>query len=137
MKKLLFILLLIAVAVPFSAQIKTLPREIKLPKREILSRTTGQRGYSNVKISVELTNTEGMGETLKFSSNVNIAKVEISAVDVPNSKQTTIYDGNTKDGFFYLQSGAYKSGQAKGYLFHFFVKDFDKAVWVCVLTEKK
>lgn len=137
MRKLVTILLMMAFATTLTAQIVKVPNKLKIPKREILNRTTGQRGYDNVKIDVELTKTEGKGETLKFSSNVNIDKVEISSVDVPNSKQESHYGDGTKTGVFYLESGAYKSGQAKGYFLHFFVKGFDKPVWVCLLTEKK
>jgi hypothetical protein len=120
-----------------TAQIKTAPKKLTPLKREIVSRTTGHRGYSNVNITVELTQTEGKGETLKFKSNTAIEKVELSFVGISNSKQITTYNADTKDGYFYLESGAYQGGQAKGYLLHFYVKGFDKPVWVCALTEKK
>jgi hypothetical protein len=118
-------------------QIKTVPSILKGPKRTIVNRTTGQSGYSNVSIKVQLTLTEGKGETLKFTSNTAIEKAELSFAGIPGSKQITTYNADTKDGQFYLQSDAYKAGLAKGYLIHFFVKGFDKPVWVCVLTERK
>ena len=137
MQKLVTILLMMAFATTLTAQIPKIPNKLKIPKREIVNRTTGHRGYENVKIDVELTKTEGKGETLKFSSNVNIDKVEISFVDVPHSKQEAHYNEGTKTGVFYLESGAYKSGQTKGYMMNFYVKGFDKPVWVCLLTERK
>ena len=137
MKKLVAILMLMAFSLPITAQVTKIPSRIEIQKREIASRSTGHRGYNKVKIDVKLTNTEGKGETLNFTSNTNIEKVEISFVSQPGSKQTAIYNDNTKDGFFYLESGAYKGGQTDGYLLHFYVKGFDKPVWVCVLTKKQ
>ncbi|MGF2413289.1 hypothetical protein [Ferruginibacter sp.] len=137
MKKLLSFLTLLFVLTIAHAQVKTVSAIVKGPKRTIVNRTTGQRGYSNVNIKVALTLTEGKGETLKFTSNTAIEKAELSFAGIPNSKQITTYNADTKDGQFYLQSDAYKGGLAKGYLVHFFVKDFDKPVWVCVLTERK
>ena len=135
MKKLLIIALLLTASITY-AQIKV-PSKLTAPKREIVNRTTGQRGYSNVKITVELTSTEGKGETLVFTSNTAIERVEVSFAGIPNSKQATTYNSDTKTGIFYLESGAYKGGQAKGYLVNFFVNGFDKPVWVCALTPKK
>ena len=137
MKKLLVILLLIAIATPFAAQIPHVPNKLKIPKREIINQSMGERAYRNVKIEVQLTKTEGKGETMKFTSNVDIGKVEVSVIDVPNSKQEAHYNEGTKTGLFYLQSNTYKAGQEKGYLFHFFVKGFDKPVWECILTKRK
>lgn len=137
MKKLLLILMMIVFAGSITAQIKRIPKQLKPQKREIVNRTTGHRGYSAVKIEVELTTTEGKGETLKFSSNTDIDKVEITFAGLSNSKQEARYNAGTKSGYFYLESGAYKGGQGTGYLFHFFVKGYDQPVWVCLLTEKK
>jgi threonyl-tRNA synthetase len=117
--------------------IKTIPKKLTPLKREMVSRTTAHRGYANVSVKAELIQTEGKGETINFTSNTAIDKVELSFVGVPNSKQITTYNADTKTGYFYLESGAYQGGQAKGYLLHFFVKGFDKPVWVVALTEKK
>jgi hypothetical protein len=137
MKYILSIVVLLFAANFATAQIKTVPKKLIPLKRELVSRTTGHRGYANVEIKAELTTTEGKGETLRFTSNTAIEKVEISVVGVSNSKQTTSYNADTKTGYFYLESGAYQGGQSKGYLLHFYVKGFDKPVWVVALTEKK
>lgn len=137
MKKFFPVLILLLLATSINAQVRTIPKKLVSLKREMVSRTTAQPRYGSVDVKVELTQTEGKGETLKFSSNTAIDRVEISFVGVPNSKQTTSYNANSMDGYFYLESGAYKGGQQKGYLFHFYVKGFDKPVWVCALTEKK
>ncbi len=137
MKKVLSILILLFVVTTLNAQVRTIPKKLASPKREMVSRTTAQPRYGSVDIKVEITQTEGKGETLKFQSNTAIDRVEISFVGVPNSKQMTTYNANNMDGYFYLESGAYKGGQQKGYLFNFYVKGFDKPVWVCALTEKK
>ena len=137
MKKLLSFLAFLLVLTGTNAQVKKIPGKLTPLKREVVSRTTGQRGYSNVSIKVALTQTEGKGETLSFTSNTAIEKVEISFAGIQNSKQITSYNADTKEGHFYLESGAYKAGLAKGYLIDFFVKGFDKPVWVCALTEKK
>jgi len=137
MKKLLSCLSLLLVINAATAQIKKLPGKLAPLKREIVNRSTGQRGYSNVNIKVELTLTEGKGETLSFTSNTAIEKVEISFAGSPNSKQVSTYNADTKEGHFYLESGAYKGGLEKGYLLDFFVKGFDKPVWVCAVTAKK
>ena len=115
MKKLLSFLTFLFVLVIAHAQIKTVPPILKGPKRTIVNRTTGQSGYSNVSIKVQLTLTEGKGETLKFTSNTAIEKAELSFAGIPGSKQITTYNADTKDGQFYLQSDAYKAGLAKGY----------------------
>ncbi len=138
MKKIFSILVCMLVINFTNAQIiKTFPKKMYAQKREIINRTTGHRGYGDVSITVDLKQMESKGETLNFTSNTPIEKVEISFVGIQNSKQTTSYNADTKTGYFYLESGAYKDGQAKGYLFHFYVKGFDKPVWVCALTEKK
>ena len=129
-------ILLLAVST-INAQVRTIPKKLVPLKREMVSRTTAQPRYGSVDIKVELTQTEGKGETLKFSSNTAIDRVEISFVGVPNSKQIANYNANSMNGYFYLESGAYKGGQQKGYLIHFYLKGFDKPVWVCALTEKK
>ncbi|MEI9957671.1 MAG: hypothetical protein WDM90_15540 [Ferruginibacter sp.] len=137
MKTLLSVLAFLLVLNVTHAQVKKIPGELKPLKREVVSRSTGQRGHSNVSIRVTLTTTEGNGETLNFISNTPIDKVEISFANIPNSKQISTYGNDIKQGFFYLESGAYKGGLAKGYLIDFFVKGFDKPVWVCALTAKK
>ena len=137
MKQIISLLAILFFANVTHAQVISLPKKIMPLKREMVNRTTGHKGYENIKITVELTNTDGIGETLKFKSNTDIDKVEISFPGANVGKQTTNYNANTKDGFFYLESGAYKPGQAKGYLFYFYIKRFDKPIWVCALTEKK
>lgn len=137
MKQLLIIITLTLLTTYTVAQINKIPKKLSLPKREMVSRTTGHRGYSNITFTADLTQTEGKGETLQFISSMAIEKVEISFVGVANSKQITSYNADTKTGNFYLESGAYQAGQAKGYLLHFYVKGFDKPVWVIALTEKK
>ena len=132
----------LAIAVLFAlhavnAQVKKIPGKLTSLKREIASRNTGQRGYSKVSIKIDITQTEGKGETMNFVSNTAIEKVELSFAGVYNSKQITTYNADTKDGHFYLESGAYKGGLEKGYLVYFYVKGFDKPVWVCVLSAKK
>jgi hypothetical protein len=137
MKYILSIVAILFAANFATAQIKTVPKKLTPLKREMVSRSTGHRGYTNITFTAGLTQIEGKGETLEFISSMAIEKVEISFAGVPNSKQITTYNANTKDGHFYLESGAYQGGQAKGYLLHFFVKGFDKPVWVVALTEKK
>jgi hypothetical protein len=117
--------------------IKKIPKELKPITWDVSSRSTGHRGYERINIAIEVVDTEGKGKTLKFKSNTEIAKVEISFIGVQNSKSTFDASNNpVKDYFFYLESSAYKAGLAKGYFLYFYVKGFDKPIWVCTAIPK-
>lgn len=110
MKKIIGFLALLLILTNSHAQ------TVKLPTWDITSRTTGQRGYNDVTIRVWFTATEGKGRTLNFISNTAINKVEMNFIDNSFPKSISTYNDNTKTGFWYLESGAYKSGLAKGWL---------------------
>ncbi len=137
MKKTICLSVFVIACAVSNAQVKKIPPVIKAATREIVNRSTGHRGYSNVSIKVTLIQTEGKGETLQFTSSTAIEKAALSFAGIAGTTQQTTYNPDTKSGVFYLESAAYKDGQAKGYLIDFFVKGFDKPVWVCALTAKK
>lgn len=117
--------------------IKKIPKELKPITWNVSSRSTGHKGYERINIAIEVVDTEGKGKTLKFKSNTEIAKVEISFLGVQNSTSTFDASNNpVKEYFFYLESSAYKGGMAKGYFLYFYVKGFDKPIWVGMAEPK-
>lgn len=138
MKKTLIFALIILFGNVANAQIiKKIPKELKPTTWDVSSRSTGHRGYEKINIAIEIVDTAGKGKTLKFKSNTEIVKVEISFMGVQNSKSTFDASNNpVKEYFFYLESSAYKAGLAKGYLLYFYVKGFDKPIWVCTAAPK-
>lgn len=138
MKKLLTISGFLLLAMVVQAQVKKIPKKlVAKPTWQITDRTTGKRGYSKVKIVTGMTDTEGKGQTLTFDSNTDIARVDIYFLDSDDVANTMSYADGTKSGHFYIESGAYKAGLAKGYLLKFYVKGFADNVWVSSIIPNK
>jgi len=138
MKKLLTILGFLLVAVVVQAQVKKIPKKlVAKPNWQITDRTTGKRGYSKLKIITSMTDTEGKGQTLNFDSNMDIARVDIYFLNNDNVANSMSYPDGTKNGYFYIESGAYKAGLAKGYLLKFYVKGLADHVWVSSIIPNK
>jgi hypothetical protein len=138
MKHLLSIFAFIIIATTVHAQVNKIPKKlVAKPNWQITDRTTGQRGYSKLKIITSMTDTESKGQTLRFDSNTDIAKVEIYFLESNNVANTMSYPDGTKNGYFYIESGAYKGGLAKGYLLKFYVKGKADHVWVSAILPNK
>jgi hypothetical protein len=135
MKYILAAIILLLSFLNSNAQIKKIPRIVKSKEWTILSRTTAHKGYEDINISAAISKTEGKGETLSFKSNTLVTKVEIGFLKSKLPKSTYINEQGTKSYQFYLESGAYKPGLENGYLLHFYVKGFDKPIWVVLLTK--
>ena len=136
MKQLLSILTFLFAVTFVNAQVKIIPKDL-IPKRKITGIQNVTIGYEQAKMDVFITQTEGKGETLNFKSSVNITKVELSFIDIPASVQTSTYKANTKEGFFYLETGAYKGGLKKGYTLNFYVLRNDSPIWTFKAGPKK
>ncbi len=136
MKQLLSILALLFVTTFVSAQIKKIPKDLS-PKRKITAVQNVTTNYEHAKLDVFITQTEGKGETLNFTSSINIAKVEISFIDIANSAQFATYKAGIKEGHFYLESGTYKGGLQKGYTLNFYVLRNERPIWTVTVGPKK
>ncbi|MEO5943296.1 MAG: hypothetical protein ABIP30_02185 [Ferruginibacter sp.] len=137
MKKILAVLGLSLIFMNTNAQlVKTVPHDLK-QKRLITGKLNVEKGYEHATLSCEIVTTEGKGETLKFNSSVNIARVEVAFTGVANSTQVSTYQANTKDGYFYLESGAYKNGLKSGYTLNFYVLRNERPIWTFTVGPKK
>ncbi|MBP6025662.1 hypothetical protein [Ferruginibacter sp.] len=136
MKQLLAILIFLFAATAVHAQVKKLPKDFTT-KRKIAGTQNVKEGYEHATMELFITNTDGKGETLNFKSSVNIAKVQITFIDVAGLPHTTTYNAGTKTGFFYLESGAYNPGLQKGYTLNFYVLRNDKPIWTFTVGPKK
>lgn len=137
MKKILSLFVLSVMCISIQAQvIKKIPKDLT-QKRLITGKLNIEKGYEHATMNCEISNTEGIGETLKFTSSVDIARVEISFTGVPNSAQTAIYKAGTKDGYFYLESGTYKGGLKNGYALNFYVLRNDRPIWTFTIGPRK
>lgn len=136
MKQLLSILVFLFAATVVNAQVKKIPKDLS-PKRTITGVQNVKTGYEHATMELFITNTEGKGETLNFTSSVNIAKVELSFIDVAGSAQISTYKAGTKEGHFYLESGTYKGGLQKGYTLNFYVLRNERPIWTFTVGPKK
>ena len=137
MKKILSLVVLALLIVNVQAQIvKKIPKDLK-QKRLITGTLNVQKGYEHASLNCEIVNTEGIGETLKFTSSVNIARVEVSFTGIANSEQNAKYNAGAKDGYFYLETGAYKAGLKNGYTLNFYVLRNDRPIWTFIVGPKK
>ncbi len=137
MKHLLSIFAFLFAATFVNAQIKKIPNDLT-PKRKITGTQNVTAGYEHAKMDVYITYTEGKGETLNFSSSVNIDRVELSFIGVENSKQTTF--SKNKTGSFYLQAPAYEGGLKNGYTLDFYTANNvrkSKSIWTFTIGPKK
>ena len=137
MKHLVSIFTFLILATLVSAQIKTIPKDLS-PKRKITGTQNVTTGYEHAKMDVYITQTEGKGETLNFSSSVIINMVELSFIGIDNSKQTTF--SKNKTGSFYLQTPAYEGGLKNGYTLHFYTSNSQrksKPIWTFTVGPKK
>lgn len=137
MKKILAVLGLSLIFINTNAQlVKRVPHDLK-QKRLITGKLNVEKGYERATLNCEIVNTEGMGETLKFNSSVNIIKVELSFTGIANSTQVSTYQANTKAGYFYLETGAYKAGLKNGYTLNFYVLRNERPIWTFTIGPKK
>ncbi len=137
MKKIFSLLVLALMFVNTQAQIvKKIPTDLN-PKRLITGNLNIKTGYEHATIKCQIVYTDGKGETLKFKSSVNIASAQISFTGVDNSAQIIPYNANTKDGYFYLESGTYKGGLKDGYTLNFYVGKNIRPVWTFTIGPKK
>jgi len=136
MKQLLAILIFLFAATVVHAQVKKLPKDFTT-KRKITGTQNVKEGYEHATMDVFITNTDGKGETLNFKSSINIARVELSFIDVAGSTQISTYKAGTKDGHFYLEAGTYKGGLQKGYTLNFYVLRNDRPIWTFTAGPKK
>lgn len=138
MKNLLSVFAFLVIAATVNAQVKTIPKKlVAKPNWQITDRSTGQRGYTKLKIITSITDTEGKGQTLRFDANMNIAKVEIAFLENENTINSISYQDGIKNGYFYLESATYKGGLAKGYFLKFYVKGKAEHVWVSAIVPSK
>ena len=119
-----------------NAQVKKIPKDL-IQKRKITGIQHVKEGYEHAKMDVYITQTDGKGETLNFSSSINIAKVELSFIDVAGSAQISTYKAGIKEGHFYLESGTYKGGLQKGYTLNFYVLRNERPIWTFTVGPKK
>jgi len=136
MKQVLSIFALLFIITVVNAQVKKIPKDLTL-KRKITGTQNIKEGYEHATMELFITNTEGKGETLNFKSSVNIAKVEISFIGIAGPGQITNQKAGTKQGLFYLESGAYEDGLQKGYTLNFYVPRNERPIWSFTVGPKK
>lgn len=136
MKKIFSLLILALMFANTQAQfVKKIPADLN-PKRLITAKLNIKTGYEHATLNCQVVYTEGKGETLKFKSSVNIARAQISFIGVDNSAQIIPYNANTKESYFYLESGAYKGGLKNGYTLNFYVGKNIRPVWTFIIGPK-
>lgn len=141
MKKLLFVCIALVSMKITVGQVRPIPT--KIPKdyskalakpQVVVNRTTGN--YPEIKMNIDVTveNNPDKGYEVRFSSTVNIEKLEIVRSEPTQMANTMTFNADTKTGYFYMDSPAYKGSNT--YILRFYLAGKTKYVWTTAIQRK-